>query len=306
MTQVAERSSRRLDGSDYTVSFEFFPPKNEKMEEALWTSIRRLEPMRPDFVSVTYGAGGSTRERTHNTVSRIVRETMVIPAAHLTCVEATRAEVDAVARAYWQAGVRHIVALRGDAIAGPGAKFVPHPDGYQNAADLVGGLKRLAKFEISVAAYPEKHPDSPSIEADIDNLKAKIDAGATRAITQFFFDNDLYRAYVDRVRAKGITVPIVPGIVPIHNFKQVAGFAARTGATIPDWMARRFDGLDNDPQTSHLVAAAVAAEQVMDLVDGGCRQFHFYTLNRADLVYAICHLLGLRPEPVPERSGAAA
>jgi methylenetetrahydrofolate reductase (NADPH) len=289
-----------------TVSFEFFPPKNEKMDETLWTSIRRLEPMRPDFVSVTYGAGGSTRERTHTTVSRIVRETMVIPAAHLTCVEATRREVDDVARAYWQAGIRHIVALRGDAIAGPGTKFVPHPDGYQNAADLVGGLKRLAKFEISVAAYPEKHPDSPSIEADIDNLKAKIDAGATRAITQFFFDNDLFRAYVDRVRARGITVPIVPGIVPIHNFKQVAGFAARTGATIPDWMARRFDGLDNDPQTSHLVAAAVAAEQVMDLVDHGTRQFHFYTLNRADLVYAVCHLLGLRPEPVAQSNGAAA
>lgn len=306
MTEGAERSSRRLDGSDITVSFEFFPPKNEKMEETLWTSIRRLEPMRPDFVSVTYGAGGSTRERTHTTVSRIVRETMVIPAAHLTCVEATCGEVDEVARGYWQAGIRHIVALRGDAIAGPGTKFAPHPDGYQNAADLVGGLKRLAKFEISVAAYPEKHPDSPSIEADIDNLKAKIDAGATRAITQFFFDNDLYRAYVDRVRAKGITVPIVPGIVPIHNFKQVASFAVRTGATIPDWMARRFDGLDNDPQTSHLVAAAVAAEQVMDLVDHGTRQFHFYTLNRADLVYAVCHLLGLRPEPVAARNGAAA
>ena len=306
MAEVAERSSRRLDGSDINVSFEFFPPKNEKMEETLWTSMRRLEPMRPDFVSVTYGAGGSTRERTHATVSRIVRETMVIPAAHLTCVEANRREVDDVARAYWQAGIRHIVALRGDAIAGPGAKFAPHPDGYQNAADLVGGLKRLAKFEISVAAYPEKHPDSPSVEADIDNLKAKIDAGATRAITQFFFDNDLYRAYVDRVRARGITVPIVPGIVPIHNFKQVAGFAARTGATIPDWMARRFDGLDNDPQTSHLVAAAVAAEQVMDLVDHGTRQFHFYTLNRADLVYAVCHLLGLRPEPVAQSNGAAA
>ncbi len=306
MAETAERSSRRLDGSDINVSFEFFPPKNEKMEETLWTSIRRLEPMRPDFVSVTYGAGGSTRERTHATVSRVVRETMVIPAAHLTCVQATRGEVDEVARGYWQAGIRHIVALRGDAVAGPGTKFVPHPDGYQNAADLVGGLKRLAKFEISVAAYPEKHPDSPSVEADIDNLKAKIDAGATRAITQFFFDNDLFRAYVDRVRARGITVPIVPGIVPIHNFKQVAGFAARTGATIPDWMARRFDGLDNDPQTSHLVAAAVAAEQVMDLVDHGTRQFHFYTLNRADLVYAVCHLLGLRPEPVAQSNGAAA
>jgi methylenetetrahydrofolate reductase (NADPH) len=308
MAQTTERTSRHVGGSDIAVSFEFFPPKNEKMEETLWTSIRRLEPMRPDFVSVTYGAGGSTRERTHATVSRIVRETMVAPAAHLTCVQATKAEVDEVARAYWQAGIRHIVALRGDPLAGPGTKFEPHTGGYRNAADLVGGLKRLAKFEISVAAYPEKHPDSASVEADIDNLKAKIDAGATRAITQFFFDNDLYRAYVDRVRAKGVTVPIVPGIVPIHNFKQVAGFAARTGATIPDWMARRFDGLDNDPQTSHLVAAAVAAEQVMDLVDHGTRQFHFYTLNRADLVYAICHLLGLRPPiaPAATQNGAAA
>lgn len=306
MEKAQERRSRLLGDGDINVSFEFFPPKTEKMEEALWTAIRRLEPLRPQFVSVTYGAGGSTRERTHATVSRVVRETMVIPAAHLTCVQATRGEVDEVARGYWQAGIRHIVALRGDAVAGPGTAFVPHPEGYRNAADLVGGLKRLAKFEISVAAYPEKHPDSPSVEADIDNLKAKIDAGATRAITQFFFDNDLYRAYVDRVRARGIAVPIVPGIVPIHNFKQVAGFAARTGATIPDWMARRFDGLDNDPQTSHLVAAAVAAEQVMDLVDHGTRQFHFYTLNRADLVYAVCHLLGLRPEPVAARNGAAA
>jgi methylenetetrahydrofolate reductase (NADPH) len=307
MTEATERTSRQVSGGDIAVSFEFFPPKSEKMEETLWTSIRRLEPMRPDFVSVTYGAGGSTRERTHTTVSRIVRETMVIPAAHLTCVQATRSEVDEVARAYWQAGVRHVVALRGDALAGPGSKFEPHAGGYVNAADLVGGLKRLAKFEISVAAYPEKHPDSPSIEADIDNLKAKIDAGANRAITQFFFENAAFLRYLDRVRARGITVPVVPGIVPIHNFKQVAGFAMRTGAHVPDWLARRFEGLDNDPQTSHLVAAAIAAEQVMDLVDRGIRQFHFYTLNRADLVYAICHLLGLRPVAgVPVQDGAAA
>jgi methylenetetrahydrofolate reductase (NADPH) len=307
MAQAMERTSRQVSGGEIAVSFEFFPPKNEKMEETLWTSIRRLEPMRPDFVSVTYGAGGSTRERTHTTVSRIVRETMVIPAAHLTCVQATRGEVDEVARAYWQAGVRHVVALRGDPLAGPGTKFEPHANGYVNAADLVGGLKRLAKFEISVAAYPEKHPDSPSVEADIDNLKAKIDAGANRAITQFFFENAAFLRYLDRVRAKGITVPVVPGIVPIHNFKQVAGFASRTGAHVPDWLARRFEGLDSDPQTSHLVAAAIAAEQVMDLVDRGIRQFHFYTLNRADLVYAICHLLGLRPVAgASAQEGAAA
>ena len=212
-----ERRSRMLGSGEIQVSFEFFPPKTEKMEEGLWSAIRRLEPMRPEFVSVTYGAGGSTRERTHATVSRIVRETMVVPAAHLTCVQATREEVDGVARAYWQAGVRHIVALRGDPPAGPGTRYEPHPNGYANAADLVAGLRRLAKFEISVAAYPEKHPESPSGDADIDNLKAKIDAGATRAITQFFFDNGQYLRFMDRVRAKGITVPIVPGIVPIHG-----------------------------------------------------------------------------------------
>jgi methylenetetrahydrofolate reductase (NADPH) len=306
MEPTGERSSRQVSGSDIVVSFEFFPPKNEKMEETLWASIRRLEPMRPDFVSVTYGAGGSTRERTHATVSRIVRETLVAPAAHLTCVNASRREVDEVARAYWQAGVRHVVALRGDPPAGPGTRFEPHPEGYQNAADLVAGLKRLAKFEVSVAAYPEKHPESPSVEADIDNLKAKVDAGANRAISQFFFDNASFLRYVDRVRARGVDVPIVPGIVPIHNFKQVASFATRTGASVPAWLVRRFEGLDDDAPTSHLVAAAVAAEQVMDLVDHGVRQFHFYTLNRADLVYAICHLLGLRPRPAMAHDGAAA
>jgi methylenetetrahydrofolate reductase (NADPH) len=262
--------------------------------------------LQPEFVSVTYGAGGSTRERTHATVSRIVKETMVVPAAHLTCVQAEKAEVDAVARAYWQAGVRHIVALRGDMPAGPGTRYAPHPGGYGNAAQLVAGLKQLAKFEISVAAYPEKHPESPSVEADIDNLKAKIDAGADRAITQFFFENADFLRFLDKVRARGITVPIVPGIVPIHNFKQVAGFAARTGADVPAWLARRFEGLDGDPATTHLVAAAVAAEQVMDLVDHGIRQFHFYTLNRADLVYAICHLLGLRPRGEEQKEEARA
>jgi methylenetetrahydrofolate reductase (NADPH) len=290
-----ERTSRQVSGGEIAVSFEFFPPKNEKMEETLWTSIRRLEPMRPDFVSVTYGAGGSTRERTHTTVSRIVRETMVIPAAHLTCVQATRGEVDEVARAYWQAGVRHVVALRGDPLAGPGTKFEPHANGYVNAADLVGGLKRLAKFEISVAAYPEKHPDSPSVEADIDMLKAKVDAGATRAMTQFFFENDRYFRYLDKVRARGISIPIVPGILPVQNFKQTRSFAARCGASVPAWLAGRFDGLDDDVATRKLIAAAVAAEQVLDLVERGVTDFHFYTMNRADLVYAICHLLGLRP-----------
>jgi methylenetetrahydrofolate reductase (NADPH) len=296
-TTTDERRSRLLGSGEIHVSFEFFPPKTARMEEGLWSAIRRLEPMRPEFVSVTYGAGGSTRERTHNTVARIVRETMIVPAAHLTCVQATKGEVDEVARAYWQAGVRHVVALRGDPPAGPGTRYEPHPGGYANAADLVTGLKRLAKFEISVAAYPEKHPESPSADADIDNLKAKIDAGATRAITQFFFDNAHFLRFLDSVRAKGITVPIVPGIVPIHNFKQVAGFAARTGASMPAWMARRFEGLDEDAATTSLVAAAVAAEQVLDLVDHGIREFHFYTLNRADLVYAICHLLGLRAAP---------
>ena len=295
MSQQPEKKNRHVASGEIKVSFEFFPPKTEKMEETLWTAIRRLEPLGPEFVSVTYGAGGSTRERTHATVTRLVRETMVVPAAHLTCVQASRAEIDEVARGYWQAGVRHIVALRGDMPAGPGTKYEVHPGGYRNGADLVAGLKRLARFDISVAAYPEKHPDSPSVDADIDNLAAKIDAGADRAITQFCFDNADFLRYLERVRAKGITVPIIPGITPIHNFKQVAGFAKRTGASVPDWLARRFDGLDDDPGTSHLVAAAVAAEQVMELVDHGIRQFHFYTLNRADLVYASCHLLGLRP-----------
>jgi methylenetetrahydrofolate reductase (NADPH) len=297
MDNKPERRSRLLGDGDINVSFEFFPPKTEKMEGALWAAIRRLEPLAPRFVSVTYGAGGSTRERTHTTVAKLARETALIPAAHLTCVDATKDEVDTVARAYQAAGVRHVVALRGDPVTGTGTRYEPHPGGYANAADLVAGLKRIANFEISVGGYPEKHPDSPTQAADLDNLKAKVDAGATRVITQFFFDNACYLRFLEAARAHGIWVPIVPGIVPIHNFKQVAGFSARCGATMPSWLARRFDGLDTDPQTTHLVAAAVAAEQVMDLVDQGIRQFHFYTLNRADLVYAICHLLGLRPSP---------
>ena len=281
------------------VSFEFFPPKTAEMERTLWEAIARLAPLQPNFVSVTYGAGGSTRERTHATVKRILAETMLTPAAHLTCVAATRGEVDAVIEGYAQAGVRHIVALRGDPLGGVGERFAPHPDGYRNAADLVGGIKRIADIEVSVSAYPEKHPDSADVAADIDMLKAKVDAGAGRAITQFFFENSLYFRYLDRVRQSGIDIPIVPGILPVQNFKQTKNFAARTGASVPDWLARRFEGLDDDPATRKLIAAAVAAEQVLDLVDHGVTDFHFYTMNRADLVYAICHLLGLRPGHAP-------
>jgi methylenetetrahydrofolate reductase (NADPH) len=284
------------------VSFEFFPPRTEEMERTLWDSITRLAPLRPSFVSVTYGAGGSTRERTHGTVKRLIAETELVPAAHLTCVAARCEEVNAVVRDYCTAGVRHIVALRGDPIGGIDARYAPHPGGYCNAADLVAGIKRLADVEVSVSAYPEKHPDSPTVEADIDMLEAKVDAGATRAITQFFFENDLYFAYLDRVRRRGIQVPVVPGILPVQNFKQTKSFAARCGASVPNWLAQRFDGLDDDPATRKLIAAAVAAEQVLDLADRGVTDFHFYTMNRADLVYAVCHLLGLRPqrtEPAP-------
>jgi len=269
------------------------------MEQALWEAIARLAPLAPNFVSVTYGAGGSTRERTHATVKRILAETLLTPAAHLTCVGATRAEIDAVIAAYVEAGVRHIVALRGDPPGGAGERYVPHSGGYRNAADLVAGIKRLGgrfgDLEVSVAAYPEKHPDSASVAADIDMLKAKVDAGATRAITQFFFENSLYFRYLDRVRGSGIDIPIVPGILPVQNFKAATNFAARCGASVPAWLAERFDGLDTDPATRKLIAAAVAAEQALDLLDRGVTDFHFYTMNRADLVYAICHLLGLRP-----------
>jgi methylenetetrahydrofolate reductase (NADPH) len=276
------------------VSFEFFPPKTDEMEKALWESIERLAPLEPNFVSVTYGAGGSTRERTHATVRRILAETALTPAAHLTCVAAARAEIDDVIRAYQAAGVRHIVALRGDPTGGVGERYAPHPGGYENGAALVAGIKRIADIEVSVSAYPEKHPDSPNVDADIDMLEAKVDAGATRAITQFFFENDLYFRYLDRVRARGIKIPVVPGILPVQNFKQTKNFAARCGASVPAWLAERFDGLEEDVATRKLIAAAVAAEQVLDLVDRGVTDFHFYTMNRADLVYAICHLLGLR------------
>lgn len=292
---------------DARVSFEFFPPKTEKMEQILWNSVETLAPLGPQFVSVTYGAGGTTRERTHATVARIARETSLSAAAHLTCVGASRAEVDAVADAYWQAGVRHIVALRGDSSGGVGTTFEPHPDGYKSTADLVAGIrKRAPEIELSVSAYPETHPESPNVEADFDVLKAKVDAGANRAITQFFFDNSHYLRYVDEARRRGVHVPIVPGIVPVSNFKQTANFAARAGASVPAWFAARFDGLDDDPQTRQLIAAAVAAEQVLDLVDHGVNDFHFYTMNKADLVYAVCHLLGLRPTAGAGKRAAAA
>ena len=306
METSANRPSRLVnDKSKLRVSFEFFPPKTAAMEETLWQSVERLAPLQPSFVSVTYGAGGSTRERTHATVSRLSNETALVPAAHLTCVAATRDDVDEVVRRYAEAGVRHIVALRGDPEGGAGTAYHPHPGGYENAADLVGGLKKLGSFEVSVAAYPEKHPESRSVDEDIDMLKRKVDAGADQAMTQFFFDNDVFEAYVERVRAAGITVPIVPGIVPVHNFKQIARFAERCGASVPLWLAQRFEGLEDDPATRQLVAAAVAAEQVLDLVDRGVEDFHFYTMNRADLVYAICHLLGMRPhKPAPTEAAA--
>jgi methylenetetrahydrofolate reductase (NADH) len=295
MLASSEPRSRILGRGAIDVSFEFFPPKTAAMEETLWRSIRRLEPLRPKYVSVTYGAGGSTRERTHATVARILSETTLKPAAHLTCVSATKGEVDEIIRDYWDLGVRHIVALRGDPSEGVGERYVPTPGGYANSAELVAGIKKIAPFEISVGCYPEKHPESPSVEADIDMLKRKIDAGASTAITQFFFDNEVYFRFLDRVRGAGITIPIVPGVIPIHNFKQISGFAVKTGAGVPDWLGRRFEGLEEDQETRHLVAAAVCAEQVLGLVDQGITEFHFNTLNRADLVYAICHLLGLRP-----------
>jgi methylenetetrahydrofolate reductase (NADPH) len=289
---------------DIGVSFEFFPPKTEKMEHSLWDAIETLAPLDPRFVSVTYGAGGSTRERTHATVARIARETKIPAAAHLTCVEASREEVDQVARAYWEAGVRHIVALRGDPPAGPGTPFRPHPQGYANAADLVAGLKRIAPSDISVAAYPEAHPDSSDVAADLDNLKRKLDAGASRAITQFFFEPDTFFRFRDAAAAAGIDTEIVPGIMPITGFAAVERMSKLCGTAIPAWLADQFAGLDERPQARQLVAATLAAELSRRLYAGGVRHLHFYTLNRAELSYAICHLLGVRPGR-QERSIAA-
>jgi methylenetetrahydrofolate reductase (NADPH) len=294
---AAPSLSRRPDaGGRINVSFEFFPPKTDEMEERLWETVTRLEPLAPAYVSVTYGAGGSTRERTARTVGRILRETTLRPAAHLTCVDATRDEVDAVIRDFADMGVSRFVALRGDPASGAGSAYRPHPHGYTNGADLTAAIRRAGDFDVSVSAYPEKHPESADFATDIDMLKRKVDAGATRAITQFFFDNDLYERYVERVRRAGIYIPIVPGILPIHSFKQVAGFAGRCGAHVPAWLAGRFEGLDKDAQTHALVAAAIAAEQVLDLVERGVEEFHFYTMNRADLAFAICHLIGVRPQ----------
>jgi len=276
-----------------TVSFEFFPPSDPAMEQTLWASIQRLAPLAPRFVSVTYGADGSTRERTHNVVTRILRETPLTAAPHLTCVGAPRGEILDIARKYWDGGVRHIVALRGDAPAGQ-ATYTPHPDGFAYAVDLVKGLKSVGDFDISVAAYPEVHPEAPDAKFDLDNLRAKIDAGASRAITQFFFDTDKYLRFRDQCAAAGITAQIVPGILPITRFPQMLRFAKRCGASVPEWLQHRFDGLDDDPETRRMIAASVAIDQVRKLQREGVQDFHFYTLNRAELTYAICHALGVR------------
>jgi len=288
---VTQRASAPLN---INVSFEFFPPKTDKMQEQLWASIERLTPLKPKFVSVTYGAGGTTRERTHDTVVRIQTEKNVAAAAHLTCVGATREEVDDVARRYWEAGIRHIVALRGDPPEGE-TSYKPHPGGYPFAVDLVAGLKRVADFEISVAAYPECHPEAKNFDADIDNLKRKIDAGADRAITNFFFDPAVFCRFRDQAVKAGINADIIPGLIPVTNITQTEKMAVRCGATVPDWLREVFSGLDEDAETRRLVSATVVAEQVRALVREGVKDFHFYTLNRADLTYTICHILGVRP-----------
>jgi methylenetetrahydrofolate reductase (NADPH) len=280
---------------DVATSFEFFPPKSEKMEEQLWDAVQTLAPLGPEFVSVTYGAGGSTRERTHNTVARIARETALKPAAHLTCVAASKAEIDEIADQYWEAGVRHIVALRGDPPPADGGTFVPHPEGYASAAALVSGLKARHDFDISVAAYPETHPEAVSAQADLDNLKRKLDAGANRAISQFFFSTDAYFRFLDKALAAGIDAPILPGIMPVTSFAAIRRMSGDTTG-IPAWMEAMFTGLDEQPGARALVAGAVAADLCCRLYAGGVRNFHFYTLNRAEQAYAICHMLGVRPK----------
>ena len=284
-----------LEG-DIDVSFEFFPPKSEKMEAQLWDTFETLEPLDPTFVSVTYGAGGSTRERTHATVARIAKESNVPAAAHLTCVEASKDDIAEVANAYWEAGVRHIVALRGDPPTGQ--KFAARSDGYASAAELVAGLKALHDFEISVAAYPEVHPEADCATSDMDNLKRKLDAGATRAITQFFYTPDTFFRFRDKAAAAGITADLVPGIMPVSNYAALQRISTMCGTDIPEWMAGLFEGLDDHPQARQLVAATTAAEMCRRLYAGDVRHFHFYTLNRAELSYAICHLLGLRPKGI--------
>lgn len=300
------RLSRRPDlGKGIRVSFEFFPPKNPEMENKLWQTVERLAPLEPDFVSVTYGAGGSTKDATGATVKRLIADTKLSTAAHLTCVNASKGQIRDVVQEYRAFGVRRFVALRGDPSTGIGTPYIAHPDGYQSSADLIAGLKEMDDFDISVSAYPEKHPESRDFATDIDLLKRKVDAGADRAITQFFFDNDLYERFVERARRAGIYIPILPGILPVHNFRQVTNFCSRSGTHVPSWLAERFEGLDNDPQTHALVASAVAAEQVLDLVERGVQDFHFYTMNRPDLVFAICHLIGIRA-PQAEKTAEAA
>ena len=285
--------ARGADHAPPKLSFEFFPPKTEALEQQLWSCIRRLEPLQPRFVSVTYGAGGTTQARTHATVARLASETSLVPAAHLTCVGASRAEVEAIAQSYWEVGVRHIVALRGD--PPPGETYAPHPDGYPFAVDLVAGLKRVAPFEISVAAYPEMHPQATSRMADLDNLKRKLDAGATRAITNFFFDSSVFLRFLDLCLAAGITAPIVPGIMPVTNLAGLRRMATLSGVSVPDWLVHMFDGLDDDLETRRMIAAVVTAEQVRLLQANGVDEFHFYTLNRSDLTFAIARILGVRP-----------
>jgi methylenetetrahydrofolate reductase (NADPH) len=286
--------SQRRQGPAPRISFEFSPPKTPEAEISLWEAIRRLEPLSPQFVSVTYGAGGSTRERTHRTVLRVLKETRLTPAAHLTCVDASRAEVDAVIQDYWDAGVRHIVALRGDPPGQIGGAYVPRADGYANATELAAGISAIAPFEISVGVYPQVHPESPSLAHDIAVLKAKVDAGATRAITNFFFDIDGFLKFRDAVRKAGVTIPLLPGIMPVSNFKGLAKMSAANGVAVPAWLGNLFEGLDKDPETRRLIAASVAAEMCARLEEEGFADFHFYTLNRADLVYAICRVLGVR------------
>lgn len=292
IADAAERAIAARPG--FNVSFEFFPPKTEKLEESLWEAIGKLAPLKPNFVSVTYGAGGTTRDRTHRTVARIAAETDLQAAAHLTCVAASRAEVDEVLRAYWDAGIRHIVALRGDPPAGAGGVYEPHPDGYAYAADLVAGAKAIAPFEVSVAVYPDRHPDSADWRAEIDNFKRKLDAGATRGVSNFFVDADAFLRLRDRVADAGIDAPIVPGIMPVSNFNGFKKMAAAGGVGVPKWFAGLFEGLDDDPETRKLVAAAATAELCARLTAEGVRDFHFYTLNRADLTLAICRVLGVR------------
>lgn len=289
-TQAAAKSG------DIRVSFEFFPPKNADMEATLSDTIEKLAPLKPDFVSVTYGAGGSTREPTRNTLSKVLETSAMDAAAHITCVGSTREETDEVIREFVALGIRRFVALRGDPQTGMGTRYVPHPGGYENAAHLVAGIKAYGDFDVSVAAYPEKHPESTDFATDIDMLKRKVDNGASRAITQFFFDNDTYERYVERVRAAGIYIPIVPGILPIHSFSAMKRFAGACGTHVPEWLENRFTGLEDDPKTHALLSAAIAAEQVLDLVDRGISDFHFYTMNRPDLVFAMCRLIGIQPQ----------